>query len=89
VRWGPAFVGWQKWLEIADGGDKVAFLDRDGKVDGVEVRVAVKAASQVCTGIDCRDVFLTTGAQEGELSVTSLVWPSKLFEQEGPRDVVA
>lgn len=84
-----SFAVCEKGLQEGHGGHEVAMLRGHREVDGVEVCLAVEATAQIGAGIDGRDVLAAAGAEEGQLALPPLVRPSKLFQQQLPRDVVA
>jgi hypothetical protein len=66
-------IWWKERDQILGRVDEVAFANSHGEIDGVEVRLAVEAASQIGTWVDGGAVLLTTGTQEGHLLVALLV----------------
>jgi len=71
-----------------NGFDEAAVLNRHRKVDGVEIRLAVKAASEIRARIDGRLRLATQGTDENQLVVSSLVRPTQVGEEPSEVDFV-
>ena len=57
-------------MEVVYGGDEVAFIERHGQVDGVEVDFATETASQIGARIDDRKEFAAARTDKAEPAVT-------------------
>jgi hypothetical protein len=71
-----------------NGFDEAAVLNRHRKVDGVEIRFAVKATSEIRARVDGRLRLTTQGADEDQLVVSALVRPTQVGEEPGEVDFV-
>ncbi len=82
-------LGGQLCLEEVNGDDEVTALDPHHQIDGIEVGLAVEAASEVRPWVDGGQELATSWAEEAETTVSLFVRPLKLCYQRGNRDFIA
>jgi hypothetical protein len=76
-------------LEVVYGVDKAAVLNGHRKVDGVEVRLAVKTPCKIRAWIDGRLRLAAQRTGEDQLVVSSLVGPTQVSEEPREFDFVS
>jgi hypothetical protein len=76
-------------LEELDGIHELAVADVDGKVDRVEVDLAVKATAQIRVAFDGREELAALGTEKDESPVPSFVRPVELLDQPVQRNVIS
>jgi hypothetical protein len=75
-------------FEDVDGSDEVGVFDEHHEVDGIEVSLAVEAATKVRVGIDGREELTAVRAEKAEAAFTRFVRPLKMYQEVGDGDFV-
>ena len=78
----------QQRLEELNGVSEIAFHDSHREVDGVEVRVAAKAMTEIGFAMDPRFGFVALWTEKYEPPLSLFVWPLEMLDDPVRWDVV-